>query len=163
MPQVYIHHGPLSTISQTASPGLIFLKNFLPALDSLDPASSPVRSFLAPNATFIFNNGAPTPSSDILSMIESRSEMLSKFYHEVRLAWDTEKEEDGKRTVMYESTSITVFKEDPEQFEVRVREFNVIELEVDEHGVLKAVELRVFMDATPVQDHRSKLEQERSA
>lgn len=64
---------------------------------------------------------------------------------------------------MYESTSITVFKEDPEHLEVKVPEFNIIEIETDGKGLWKAVELRTFMDAKPVQDRVSKLQEQKPA
>ena len=67
-------------------------------------------------------------------------------------AWDIVSREAGKRTVMYESVSVTVFKDDEEGVRVQVPEFNVLELERMEDGVegLGVWELRTFMDAGPV-------------
>jgi len=74
--------------------------------------------------------------------------------------WDISHEEaekngtDGKkkRTVMYEATSVSVIKADPEQKEVEVAEFNIIELEETDGGFMGfcVVEARTFMDASPV-------------
>ena len=162
---VYSHRGPVEDIPPTASPGLLFLQRFLPALDSLDPAAGNlVSSFLAPNATFDIN-GNVTPADQMLPMFEMRGTSLSKFGHRVAFAWDIEHIEEeadkqgsgkkSKRTVMYESTSFSVFKNDPDQVEAKVREFNVIELEEDvdaEPGKLRATALRGYMDPQPVKD-----------
>ena len=59
---------------------------------------------------------------------------------------------------MFEATSVTVFKNDPDQFEVKVKEFNILELvpasrpsssaEQQERGLF-ASEVRTYMDARP--------------
>lgn len=56
-----------------------------------------------------------------------------------------------KRTVMFEATSETVFKHDPDQFPVKLREFNILDLEGNSLDDLRIVEMRVFMDSRPVQ------------
>lgn len=56
-----------------------------------------------------------------------------------------------KRTVMFEATSSTVFKNDPDEFVVKIREFNVLDLDGKEQGGLQVVEMRVYMDGKPVQ------------
>jgi hypothetical protein len=78
---------------------------------------------------------------------------------------------------MFEATSGTVFRNDPDEFEVRVREFNILELESsgsgpgpqsrsdsdgdDEgKGGFVAVEMRTYMDAWPVQDQAARLQRE---
>ncbi|KAH8885555.1 hypothetical protein GQ53DRAFT_751245 [Thozetella sp. PMI_491] len=75
--------------------------------------------------------------------------MVSKFLHDVHTVWDVGKE-DGKRTILYESTSTTVFKDDEEGQEIKVKEFNIIELATGDKGTLTAVELRTYMDPSPV-------------
>lgn len=50
-----------------------------------------------------------------------------------------------KRTVMFEATSETTFKEDPDQFAVRVREFNILDLEGRDESDLQIVEMRIFL------------------
>lgn len=74
------------------------------------------------------------------------------------MAWDVEKD-DGKRTVMYESVSVTVFKKDPERKEIKVPEFNVMELEPMEKGFagLVGVELRSYLETTPITQRLSEL------
>lgn len=56
-----------------------------------------------------------------------------------------------KRTVMFEATSETVFKHDPDQFPVKLREFNILDLEGNSLDDLRIVEMRVFLDSRPVQ------------
>jgi hypothetical protein len=159
-----IHLGHIDTISMNQSPGLLFLRKFLPAVDSLDPTLGDYLSkFLAPNATFTINDNDPIPFKDVLPMLQMRSKSLSKFSHHVHTAWDLENaatslpesklSEKPGRTVMYESISVTVFKNDPEQMEVAVKEFNIIELEESDSATgLQAVELRTYMDKQPVMD-----------
>jgi hypothetical protein len=161
MPEVHVHYGSYDSIPQAASPGLVFLRKFLPALDSLQPSLNPISPFLAPTATFIMNGNSSQPVDQILPMLDTRSKHLAKFHHKVTVAWDIEQEDDGssreRRTVMYESSSITVFKHDPEKLEISVREFNIVELERskeaggDEQGFV-AVELRSYMDAGPIKE-----------
>ncbi|OJD13045.1 hypothetical protein AJ78_06460 [Emergomyces pasteurianus Ep9510] len=154
------------------------------------PTKANIASFLAPHAKFITNNGPPAPQQQLEHMFVMRAEKLSSFGHDVVRAWDVEapaaptttaaaaaaaapaapaapaeaqtaaEKSIARKTVMYESVSVTVFKSDPERKEVRVPEFNVIELEpVDgnsggdgERGFegLWAVELRCWMDSSPV-------------
>jgi hypothetical protein len=72
---------------------------------------------------------------------------------------------------MFEATSGTVFRNDPDEFEVRVREFNILELERagsqpdsdgDDGGKggFVTVEMRTYMDARPVQDQAARLQRE---
>jgi hypothetical protein len=55
---------------------------------------------------------------------------------------------------MYESASVTVFAEDKEGVQVRIREFNIIELAASSDGKgihgLHAVQLRAYLDGSPV-------------
>ncbi|OAR01449.1 hypothetical protein LLEC1_07506 [Akanthomyces lecanii] len=72
------------------------------------------------------------------------------------MAWDVAlRDGSGRRTVMYESTSISTFKDDPEAVEVQVAEFNVVELlpvadPTTGETPLKALQLRAFLDGAPV-------------
>ncbi|KAJ5101274.1 hypothetical protein NUU61_003496 [Penicillium alfredii] len=65
-----------------------------------------------------------------------------------------------KRTVMFEATCETVFKNDPDQFPVKVREFNVVDLEGRDESDLQVVEMRIFMDSRPVQARAASLQME---
>src|SRR6516164_7729350 len=107
--KVFIHYGSYESIPQNASPGLLFLKELLPRLDSLEPDAKPITLFLAPGAGFVVNGGNPSTIDVVQSMFKMRSEKLSLFRHDVKVAWDIEKS-DMKRTVMYESVSVTTFK-----------------------------------------------------
>lgn len=62
-----------------------------------------------------------------------------------------------KRTVMFEATSETVFKHDPDQFPVKLREFNILDLEGKNLDDLQIVEMRVFLDSRPVQARAASL------
>ncbi|KAJ5979817.1 hypothetical protein N7481_007115 [Penicillium waksmanii] len=62
------------------------------------------------------------------------------------------------RTVMFEATSSAVFKNDPDEFVVKVREFNIfLGLEGKEQDDLQVVEMRIFMDRKPVQARAQQL------
>ncbi|KAK9384204.1 hypothetical protein V1515DRAFT_422445 [Lipomyces mesembrius] len=99
-------------------------------------------------------------------MVRVRSSKLSFFYHQVKHAWDLPAPSvtadgcsSGRRTVLYESVSVTKFKDDPQQLPVQVPEFNVIELEpsASESGKFVAVELRSYLDPKPVMHRREQL------
>jgi hypothetical protein len=157
-----IHHGPSSTIPLTSSSaGLIFLHNFLPILDSLDPAdTSQLKDFVLPEAQFIINGSPIGTGEQVVPMLAMRAQKLARFGHEVDVAWDIP-HSNGRRTVMYESSSVTVFKDDGTGDEIRVREFNIIELEMVEGdgqgSTWKAVELRTFMDAGAVRERAGRI------
>jgi hypothetical protein len=155
MAQTHVHRGTYQSIPDDASPGLLFLRAILPALDSLGPfkGTPELATYLAPNATFIINNGAPVEASQVLGMLEMRASKLTSFEHVVQSAWDVDNG-NGSRTVMYESASVTVFAEDKEGVQVRIREFNIIELAASSDGKgihgLHAVQLRAYLDGSPV-------------
>jgi hypothetical protein len=152
-----IHHGAPSAITPSGSPGLLFLKSFFPLLDSLEPADAlKLKNDVLPTAQFIINGTSIGTTEQVIPMLSMRAQKLARFKHEVDIIWDILPAHDQKkRTVMYESTSVTVFKEDKE--EVKVREFNIIELEDQGEGSWKAMELRTFMDTSPVRDKGKKI------
>lgn len=155
MSKTSIHYGTAKSISPDVSAGLLFLKAMLPALDSLGPFhdTPDLASFLAEDATFTIANNPPVKASDVLEMLPKRASRLSKFQHNLETAWDIELQ-GGKRTVMYESTSVTVFKDDKDGVEVPVKEFNIVELAGASDGKgyngLVVVRARAFLDGAPV-------------
>lgn len=154
----HIHYGDHSSVPEDASAGLIFLKQLLPALDSLQPSVASVESLLCPDARFIINGGDAQKLSSMVPMLENRSKHLAKFQHTVHRAWDIESDENpDRRTLMYQSTSVTVFKADSEAQEIYVEEFSIVELvktrsDKNSEGIdaWKAMELKTYMDAKPV-------------
>ncbi|ODM15624.1 hypothetical protein SI65_08858 [Aspergillus cristatus] len=172
---VTIHRGPYITIPANTSPGLQFLKSFLPALDCLDPISKPVAPFLHPDALVYVGSNPPSRGRQVVPLLEVRSKHLSAFHHDMEIAWDIVPEgSDGRtRTVMFQATSVTVFRNDPEQFAVRVEEFNVLELKERSRELgpgqewegqleldFQVVEMRTYLDARPVQDRAANLHRE---
>ncbi|ERF70626.1 hypothetical protein EPUS_02492 [Endocarpon pusillum Z07020] len=86
-----------------------------------------------------------------MAMFNSRATKPDTFHHVMKIAWDVGKG-DGRRTVMYESMSMAVHKNDLELVEVKVPEFNIIELVSMEKGFkgLVAVELRSYIGTNPI-------------
>lgn len=84
-----------------------------------------------------------------------RSQRLKTFRHDLKAAWDVELDDGtGRRMVLYESVSVTVFRDDPDEKAVEVAEFSTVELEPADGGEgfegLAASVLKTFMDANPV-------------
>ncbi|KAJ5130000.1 uncharacterized protein N7515_006039 [Penicillium bovifimosum] len=186
---VLVHHGPYESIPEAASPGLKFLRRFLPALDSLNPDVDRITPFFTPGAPILIGSSPPTAASQAVPLLEVRSQHLAQFHHHVHLAWDIDLGKDKgpvytsysraapdeetaqrgqlyaplageiqmKRTVMFEATSETIFKTDPDQFAVRVREFNILDLEGSEESDLQIVEMRIYLDQRPIQAHAAAL------
>ncbi|KAJ5715576.1 uncharacterized protein N7483_012757 [Penicillium malachiteum] len=65
-----------------------------------------------------------------------------------------------KRTVMFEATSETIFKDDPDDFLIKIREFNILDLEGPSNDDLQVAEMRIFLDARPVQARAASLQME---
>lgn len=152
MAQTHIYHGPYQSIPSTASPGFLFLRDFLEIMDSLSGDPSRITKLLIPTATFIFN-GIPAASTEaVIETLRSRSVKLREYRHESDVAWDIVKE-DGTRTLMYESTLVVGFKGDEEGVECKIREISVVEL-VCEDGKWKAEEFRSVMDPSPTLPER---------
>ncbi|KAJ5773727.1 hypothetical protein N7457_008623 [Penicillium paradoxum] len=186
---ISIHHGPYESIPTSASPGLTFLRRFLPALDSLSPDENRITPFFTPSAPILVGSEPPTAASQAVPLLEVRSHHVSKFHHHIHIAWDIDLGSDKgpvytsynrtapneetaqsgqlyaplagkiamKRTVMFEATSETTFKTDPDQFAIRVREFNILDLEGRDESDLQIVEMRIFLDQRPIQAHAASL------
>ncbi|KAK9482761.1 hypothetical protein V1527DRAFT_316580 [Lipomyces starkeyi] len=164
MSQKSVHVGEYHSIPDDASPGLLFMKEFLPVLDSLNENTS-IAKFVLPETRFIVGDNIINADA-FATMVRVRSSKLSFFYHHVKHAWDLpapsmagDDRSSGRRTVLYESVSITKFKDDPQQLPVQVPEFNVIELEpsASDRGKFVAVELRSYLDPKPVIQRREQL------
>ena len=107
MPQYSHYSGILSLIPEDSSAGLLFLKQYLPLIDSSNPL---IMDAVSPDASLITNDSPPLKFSDVLPMFSKRAEMLDHFSHAdfPVEAWDLE-ELNGKRTVIYSSISRCVF------------------------------------------------------
>lgn len=193
---VTIHHGPYESIPTTASPGLQFLKRFLPAMDSLTPSEETIRSLFTPNAPILVGSEPPTSACQATPIMQVRGRHVSHFHHHVHIAWDIDlsprdrpsrlneagndedttsfAQEQGetklyaplasgiamKRTVMFEATSATTFTNEPDQFPIKVREFNILDLEGRDPDDLQVVEMRIFLDTKPIQARAASLQME---
>jgi len=143
-----IHDGSYETIPDSASEGLVFLKAFLPLLDSLNNAVPQIRTFVVETAKFVINRDAPVTLEELLEMLQMRGKMLQVFRHDVTRAWEIQGESGA--TVIFESESTTQFKGDDVQ--VKVAEMNVWELRRDRRtSALKLSEARCWMDPSAVQ------------
>jgi hypothetical protein len=143
--------------------GLRFLKEYTPALDSLNP-ESPLPKFLSPNAVFIMNGATPTPFAEVEKMFQMRSQMLKDFHHDVIRAWDIEASDgkNGARTVMVDWTSTTILKQDAEGKPIKISEFGVIHLgpcDASSGGFqgLWAIKLETWMDTSPVRNRMAEV------
>lgn len=191
--KVTIHHGPYETIPSTASPGLEFLKRFLPTMDSLTPSDNAIRPFFTPNAPILVGSDPPTSARQATPLMEVRGRHTARLHHEVHIAWNidlsevdrpsrlNERRHDGgsahgggdeklyaplpgniplKRTVMFEATCETVFRNDPDEFPVKIREFNILDLDGKNVEDFQVVEMRMFLDEQPVRARAFSLQME---
>jgi len=154
MAETHIHHGSHQSIPDTASPGLVFLREMMNAVDSPHQDPSPVAKLITDDARFIFNGIPATSLDDVFEKLRMRGTQLRKYVHEGEIAWDIAKA-DGTRTVMYEATTIVEFKEDPEGVEAKVRDFGVMEIVLQE-GSWRAKESRTFADYSPTTPEKRK-------
>ncbi|KAL1861756.1 hypothetical protein VTK73DRAFT_6932 [Phialemonium thermophilum] len=163
MAKTTIHSGLHSAIPSDASPGLLYLKQLLPIIDSLDGATSgpALLAALTPDATFSVNGGNPATPDQVAAMLAGRGERVARFGHELCSAWDVEHDDgSGRRTLLYESVSTTVFRADPDATELPVYEFSVVELVPTPGGGLagyRARETRTFMNAFVVNQKAAQL------
>src|SRR5277367_2617418 len=140
-----VHYGSHNDIPESASEGLLFLKSFLPVLDSLD-ASPPIDPYVFNTTKFVINRDAPITLEKLSEMHQMRHKMLEVFRHDVTRAWEMER--DSGITVIFESESITQFKWDDVQ--IKVAEMNVWELTRVSVDRLKLTEARCWMDPAAV-------------
>src|SRR5271170_3157673 len=140
-----VHYGSHNDIPESASEGLLFLKSFLPVLDSLD-ASPPIDPYVFTTTQFVVSRDAPITLKKLSEMHQMRHEMLQVFRHDVSRAWEIERE--SGITVIFESESTTQFKGD--DLQVKVAEMNVWELKKGSLGRLRLSEARCWMDPSAV-------------
>ncbi|KAJ5999539.1 hypothetical protein N7451_007349 [Penicillium sp. IBT 35674x] len=58
---------------------------------------------------------------------------------------------------MLGATSETIFKDDPDKFPVKTREFNGLELGGTSDADLNIIQMRIFFDAKPIQARAASL------
>jgi hypothetical protein len=175
-PACFAYSGSLDEITSTASPGLLFLKAYLSASDSLTSTNETLREFVSPSAV-IFNNSAPpayinsklpsekqdTTSSNPkpVNKREKRNAALQALNRELRRAWDIDHSH-GRRTVIFESRNFFVFAADPEA-PVCMPEAGTLELELapsdEERGVegYWLIESRSWHDRVELRAKRAEL------
>jgi hypothetical protein len=169
--------GLLEDIPPTASPGLLFLKAWIPALDSLEDAGHRNLNFLVSPSALIYNNSKPPnllatdPEIAIKGRPESkeakRARALKSLSRVLRGTWDIQKE--GKletRLVFFESINQYIFNGDAGD-PVMMAEAVTLELEkVSEedqtwqHGGVggwRAIEVRSWYSPEPIITRRAQL------
>jgi len=78
MVTVTIHRGPYLAIQEDSSPGLVFLRQFLTASDSLNTDDHKTLSdCLHPDAAFTVNNSPSIKPDQVLPMLAMRSSKVS--------------------------------------------------------------------------------------
>ena len=143
-----VHYGSYENIPNSASEGLLFLKKFLPILDSLDPAP-PISPYLDESAKFVTNRDPPVTPENLSQMHQMRHKMLQLFKHDVSRVFEIPRA--GGCTVIFESKSTTQFKGDDVQ--VIIAEINIWELEREKGtGKLVLVGASCCMDPSAVQN-----------
>jgi hypothetical protein len=148
-----IHYGSIESIPTHASHGLLFLKSFLPILDSLDESPA-ITPHVSSTAQFITNRDSPISIESLLGMFRMRHKMLQSFKHDVSKAWEISTEKGC--TVIFESVSTTRFKND--DVKIGVAEMNVWELEREEGSEeLKLVEARCWMNPVAIQNRAKEI------
>lgn len=169
--------GLLEGIPSTASPGLLFLKAWLPAIDSLEAAEHRNLNFLVSPSALIYNNSKPPnllatdPELAIKGRPQSkeakRARALKSMSRELRRAWDFQKEgEMETRLVFFESNNQYIFKGDAGN-PVLMAEAATLELErvseqdqAGQHGGVggwRAKEVRSWHSPEPIITRRMQL------
>jgi hypothetical protein len=157
--------GTLDEIPDNASPGLLYLKAYLPALDSLSSSPDPLLHKIVSPSAVIINNGNPPAGAGEKGQRErkltKRAAALKSMSRVLRRAWDVDGS-DGRRTVLYESINHYIFAAD-ETADVSMPEAGTIELErvESEKGVgvsgYWTVEARSWHNPAPIKKKREEL------
>jgi hypothetical protein len=163
------YRGKLRDIPKDASPGLLFLKEYLTSLHDL---ASPrgAHKFTSPLGVVKNNAAAPVLTKTEPNLPEigaakraKRIAALKSVTVELERAWDIEYE-DGKRVVLYDVILRHVFNADPTEEEVIMPESAAMELDKVPAGETErgyggywATELRSKHDRTPILNKRKEL------
>ena len=129
-----VHHGALENIPEhRASPGILFLKHFLPIFDSLSPKLHPsFPSFLHPNCLIHCNLLKPTPLIWERSNISvTRNEELWTFHRKMLHVYEIQRPagfgKPGGCTVIFEC--VLVMQGRGEHRQKFMKQINMFELE----------------------------------
>jgi hypothetical protein len=144
-PACVAYVGSLVEIPDDSTPGLLYLKAYLPARDSLT-SNAALENLLAPGAIFINNSAPPAVASSknerrakagdsnvVATKFEKRSAALESIKHDLQRVWDIDNG-NGRRTVIFESRNYYHFAAGPEQ-PVFMPEAGMIELEQIPEGI----------------------------
>lgn len=149
MALTYIHRGSHTTIPATASSGLIFLREYMSAIDSLEPnPGALLGKFLTQDAEFVFNGSQPISAGCLLVILGIRNSKLSKYVHEGDIAWEIQHElgqNPFATTVIYESTNVVSFKDGERGLDIKKRQLSILEL-VKDDAEWKLAQSRVFVN-----------------
>jgi hypothetical protein len=118
-----VYKGLLEDIPSTASPGLLFIKAWIPAIDSLEDAEHRNLNLLVSPSALIYNNSKPPnplacdPDIAIKGRSHSkeakRARVLKSLSRELRRAWDIQNEgEVDTRLVFFDSINQYTFNGD---------------------------------------------------
>jgi hypothetical protein len=169
-PSCIAYVGLLPSIPTDASPGLLYLKAYLEASDSLESKDGDIGKLVKPGCVMHNNSAppvimqpmpAPPTNSEAPSKRAKRSAALQSLTRELRRAWDIDNG-NGKRTVIYDSKQYFTFAADVEN-PVCMPEAGTMELErVPEGkeggiGGWWAVELRSWHDRVGLREKRAQL------
>lgn len=167
MSQVEFHEGPHTTIHMGTTPGLQFLKRFVPLIEELpqDPSTSfaELREAFGPDARFFINGDGPRSREETEDLLEQNTTGLSGFEYTMTRAWDIPDTATGRRTVIYEAKLSAEYRQFRPQNSVTISggplngvEVNILELAPVGAGQqggfvgLWIVEQRLFGDVSPL-------------
>ena len=149
MAQSSIHRGSYESIPSTATPGMLWIKEFLTIIDAVDDGvNAGLTSYVKPDARFMWNNQeASTITTDaVVSTLAQRNQAVASFHHEVSSVFDVPGEGDARTVILESVANITAKGGGPTK---RAPDVCVIELVKDADGSLKGTELRTYVDNSP--------------
>ncbi|KAK5994508.1 hypothetical protein PT974_04985 [Cladobotryum mycophilum] len=131
--QTEIHNGSLDELLPNASPGLLFLKEFLTRYDSLGPFikdATPELERLCSADTFFEVNNEKVPASQKIGMIKVRAQSggVSRIVRSIVQSKDNLLA-NNCRMVSFETVTTTIFQNDPPGVSVTAKEINFLTIE----------------------------------